>query len=57
MQICIAPFAGAKITHPDGDRAVAAAAAARGVSFVVPHYAGYPLAEIKAAVCFPCLPQ
>ncbi len=50
MQICIAPFAGAKITHPDGDKAVAAAAAARGLSFVVPHYAGFPLAEIKAAV-------
>lgn len=44
--IGIAPFAAARTTHPDGERALALAAAASGCAFTVPHYGGYPLGEL-----------
>lgn len=47
--VCIAPFAGACNAHPDGELAIAAAAAASGSLFVVPHYAGFPLEQVVDA--------
>ena len=47
--VCVSPFAGARATHPNGECAIAAAAAAAGTVYCVPHYAGMPLPHIADA--------
>ena len=47
--VLIAPFAGARAMHPDGERCLAAAATKNGVACVVPHYGGFPLPEVSEA--------
>ena len=47
--VCVAPFAGSSITHAEGERAVAAAAAAAGTVCVVPMYSGVPLGDVRAS--------
>lgn len=49
VPILIAPFAGGKGVHPDGELAVARAAGKADVAYTVPHYGGYPLPEVAAA--------
>ena len=47
--ILIAPFAGAKACHPDGEDALARAAGRCGSGLVVPHYGGVPLESVSAS--------
>jgi isopentenyl diphosphate isomerase/L-lactate dehydrogenase-like FMN-dependent dehydrogenase len=47
--IVVAPFTNAKAAHAAGEKAVAAAAAAAGTAYCVPHYANFPLPEVCAA--------
>ena len=41
--VVIAPFAGARACHPEGEAAIARATGGRGSGFVVPHFGGTPL--------------
>ena len=47
--VVVAPFATARAAHPDGEAAIARAAAATGGSFVCPHFGGTPLEEVRGA--------
>lgn len=47
--VVVAPFATARAAHPDGEAAIARAAASTGCSFVCPHFGGTPLEEVRAA--------
>ena len=47
--ILVAPFAGGKGVHKDGELGVARAAAKADVAYAVPHYGGFPLTEVAAA--------
>ena len=42
----IAPFAGSRAIHPDGEHAIAAAAAASEIVYTIPHWASIPLPDI-----------
>jgi L-lactate dehydrogenase (cytochrome) len=48
--VLVAPFTNAKAAHPEGEIAVGAAVAAAGVGYAVPHYANYPLPEVRDAL-------
>lgn len=45
--ILIAPFATAGACHPDGERALAAAASEFGSGYAVPHFGGTPLEDLE----------
>jgi isopentenyl diphosphate isomerase/L-lactate dehydrogenase-like FMN-dependent dehydrogenase len=49
LPIGIAPFAGCRAIHPDGERAIAAAAAQTGIVYTIPNWASIPLPNIVDA--------
>lgn len=49
MPLFVAPCGMARVVHPGGDRAGAAAAAANGTLFVLSAMSGHPVAEVVAA--------
>lgn len=44
--LCVAPFAGCRAVHPDGEMAIAGAAAGAGIVYTIPNWAGTPVANI-----------
>ena len=51
--ICVAPFAGSRIVHPDGELAIGRAAARKGFLYAFPHYAGFPIEKMKELSTMP----
>jgi isopentenyl diphosphate isomerase/L-lactate dehydrogenase-like FMN-dependent dehydrogenase len=49
MPVLIAPCGAARVVHPEGEVALARAAAAAGVAYVFPHVAGHPVAAATVA--------
>jgi 4-hydroxymandelate oxidase len=49
LPVGIAPFAGCRAIHPDGERAIAAASAQAGIVYTIPNWASLPLPNIVDA--------
>jgi isopentenyl diphosphate isomerase/L-lactate dehydrogenase-like FMN-dependent dehydrogenase len=49
MPVLIAPCGGARVVHPDGERALARAAEAAGIVYVFPHVAGHALTSMQVS--------
>jgi hypothetical protein len=52
--VVVAPFAGAMAAHPDGERAIAAAARAAGTTYAVPHYSGSGICLLQYVLVVVC---
>mmetsp|Transcript_11888 Transcript_11888/g.21997 ORF Transcript_11888/g.21997 Transcript_11888/m.21997 type:complete len:400 (-) Transcript_11888:12-1211(-) len=46
LPLCVAPFAGCRALHPDGELAIAKAAAAAGIAYTIPNWASIPIEDI-----------
>ena len=49
MPVLLAPCGAARFVHPDGELAMARAAAVVGTDYIVPHVSGHPLETVRAA--------